>query len=712
VQVTINADTTFFIADELGDVNLGSEQGLYYQDSRFLSRYQLRLNGHRLRPLAARTPEHYQAVHLLSNPVGETLPADCFTIVRQRLVGQGLHDDVEIQSYLDEPIVMLVELRVSADFWHIFQVRGHSQPTETVDEDAGCVTQRLEHGWGLRILPRPDQEYPCTELHFTQPPELPQPGRAEFTVTLGPRGNWRMCVDVVPRTTADHPQRLTYSCERPPLPETPNRRTRRGEAVAEAPRLETDYYPLQEAYDRALRDFVALQFKGEALSHGGVMLAAGIPWFMALFGRDSLIASYQALPYFPHVAPGVLRTLARYQGTKINPTTEEQPGKILHEYRSGDLAAPRNLIPDFPYYGTVDATPLYLMVLAATYRHTGDTALVTELWDTAERALEWIERYGDRDGDGFLEYQRSTDVGLINQGWKDSWDGIRFHDGTVAQSPIALCEVQGYAYAARLAMADLNDVVGHAARASELRQEAAALAARFNRDYWLPERDYYALALDGGKRPVDGLASNAGQALWTGIVAPERAPLVADQLLGPELFSGWGVRTMGHEEGGYNPVGYHTGSVWPHDNSLIAAGLARYGLQAPTGRLIEAQLAAAAQLPAYRLPELFAGFSRDEYSFVVEYPVASSPQAWAAGAVLLYVTTMLGLVVDAPRRRITLHPMLPPKIGRLRLAGVRIAGGELDVELEREFGQVQSRLHQAPSGFRVEGAVRRGGLFW
>src|SRR5262249_32319722 len=272
---------------------------------------------------------------------------------------------------------------------------------------------------------------------------------------------------------------------------------------------------------------------GEALSHGGAMLAAGIPWFMALFGRDSLIASYQVLPYFPHVAPGVLRTLAQYQGTKINPTNEEQPGKILHEDRSRDLAAPRNLIPAFPYYGTVDATPLYLMVLAATYRHTGDIALVTELWDTAERALEWIERYGDCDGDGFLEYQRSTDVGLINQGWKDSWDGIRFRDGMVARAPIALCEVQGYAYAARLAMADLYDIVGQAARARELRQQAAALAARFNRDYWLPERDYYALALDGRKKPVDGLASNAGQALWTGIVAPERAPLVADQLLGP-----------------------------------------------------------------------------------------------------------------------------------------------------------------------------------
>ncbi|HWP28433.1 MAG TPA: glycogen debranching N-terminal domain-containing protein [Chloroflexota bacterium] len=711
MSITINEDTTFLITDEIGDIQPGSELGLYYQDSRFLSQYELRLDGHRPRLLAARALEHYHAVHLLSNPVSEKLAAESLSLIRHRLVGQGLHEDLELQSHLDEPVVLVLELRIAADYWHIFEVRGHIRPREAHAPDGAAVCHPLAHGWGLRLAYRADQEYPCTELHFSQPPTFPQPGRAQFRVTLGPRGNWRLCVDVLPRVGVTDLRRPTYSCQRPPSPEVlAAQHQRRGEAIAAAPRLETDYYPLQEAYDRALRDLWALQFKGEAL--GELVLAAGIPWFMALFGRDSLIAAYQALPYYPEVAPGVLRALARLQGTKVDPLTEEEPGKIPHEYRPESLAAPRALIPAFPYYGTIDATPLFLIVLAETYRYTGDQALLSELWAPAERALQWMDQYGDRDGDGFLEYCRSGEVGLVNQGWKDSWDSVRFRDGTIARAPIALCEVQGYAYAARLAMADLYEARGQPARARELRQQATALAARFDRDFWLPDRSYYALALDGAKRQVDSLTSNPGQALWAGIVPPARAPLVANHLLGPELFSGWGVRTMGAAEGGYSPIGYHTGTVWPHDNSLIAAGLARYELYSHAGQIIEAQLAAAAQFPAYRLPELFSGHSRAEYGFVVEYPVACSPQAWSAGAILLYVTTLLGLAVDTPRRRIVLRPFLPPKIGRLRLSGVRVGGGELDVELTRSYGRVQSRLHHAPPGFQIEGAIRRGGLFW
>jgi glycogen debranching enzyme len=376
------------------------------------------------------------------------------------------------------------------------------------------------------------------------------------------------------------------------------------------------------------------------------------------------------------------------------------------------VPAPQSFIPAFPYYGTIDATPLFLILLAATHRRTGDRALVVELWEHAERALAWMDEYGDRDGDGFLEYLRSTDTGLVNQGWKDSWDAIRFRDGRIARPPIALCEVQGYAYAARLGMGTLYDALGQRKAAEEQRQRAAALAARFNRDFWLPERGYYALALDGEKRRVDSLASNAGQALLTGIVARERAAQVADTLLGAELFSGWGVRTMGAAEGGYSPVGYHTGTVWPHDNSLIVAGLARGGFYSHACQLLDAQLAAVAGLANYRLPELFAGYSRSEYGFVVDYPVACVPQAWATGAVLLMVTTMFGLDVDVPHRRVTLHPCLPAKINHLRLADVRVGAETLDIELMRERGQVNSRVRHAPSGYRVVGAVRGGGLFW
>jgi glycogen debranching enzyme len=711
VQITINEDTSFFIGDELGDAIPGNEQGFYYQDHRFLSVYQLRLNGRRPRLLAVHSLEHYHAVHLLSNPVGEALLPESVTLARHRLVGQGLHEDLELTSHLDAPIVLLLDLRIAADFLHIFQVRGHGDPDASGTPAATCTVRPVEHGWGLHVGCPDGQPYPATQILFSQPPRYPEPDCAQFRVTLGARGSWHMCVDVAPLTSDAQPRRPVVSCQRPPGTEIlDGRRRRLREAIAAAPCLETDSYPLQQAYDRALRDLLALEFKGEALGSDQVVLAAGIPWFMALFGRDSLIAAYQALPYFPHVAPGVLRALARLQGTRVVPESEEAPGKILHEYRAGDVPVPKTFIPAFPYYGTIDATPLFLMLLAATYRQTGDRALVVELWEHAERALAWMDQYGDRDGDGFLEYLRSTDAGLVNQGWKDSWDGIRFRDGRVAQPPIALCEVQGYAYAARLGAADLYAALGQEPAAQAQRERAAALAARFNQAFWLPARDYYALALDGAKQPVDGLASNAGQALWTGIVAPEHAARVADQLLGPDLFSGWGVRTMGAAEGGYSPVGYHTGTVWPHDNSLIAAGLARYGFLNHASQLVEAQLAAAAGLPDYRLPELFAGYARTEYGFVVEYPVACVPQAWAAGAVLLHLTTMLGLSVDVPRRRIALQPCLPGKINYLRLTGVRVGDDTLDVELTREHGEVRQHLHHVPTGFRIESAAPSGAL--
>jgi glycogen debranching enzyme len=711
VQITINEDTSFFIVDELGDASAGNEQGLYYEDTRFLSVYQLRLDGHELRPLTARTLEHYHAVHLLSNPVGEKLAPESLTIARHRLVGQGLHEDLEVTSHLDEPLVLVLELRVAADFLHIFQVRGHSNKEVSAAPPPGRV-RPVEHGWGVRLAYHPDHPYPATEVRFSQPPEYPAPDRARFRVTLGPRKSWHMCVDVILLTSDERRHRPSYTCQRPPGTVLLDGRERRQrEELTAAPCLETDYYPLQQAYDRALRDLIALQFKGETLGLDEVVLAAGIPWFMALFGRDSLIAAYQALPYFPAVAPDVLRALARLQGTRVVPETEEAPGKILHEYRHGAVPAPESAIPAFPYYGTIDATPLFLILLAATYQHTGDRALVTELREHAERALAWLDDYGDRDGDGFLEYLRSTDLGLANQGWKDSWDGIRFRDGRIAKPPIALCEVQGYAYAARLGMATLYDALGQPEAAAAQRQRAAALAAHFNQAFWLPERGYYALALDGAKRPVDGLASNAGQALWTGIVAPERAAQVADMLLGPDLFSGWGVRTMGAAEAGFSPVGYHTGTVWPHDNSLIAAGLARAGFAEHVGHLLDALLAAIAGLPYYRPPELFAGYSRADYGFVVDYPVACAPQAWATGALLLLVTTMLGLDVDVPRRRISLCPCLPAKVNYLRLSGVRVGDDTLDVEVVRKQGQVRRRLRHAPPDYHIARTLPGVGLF-
>jgi glycogen debranching enzyme len=373
------------------------------------------------------------------------------------------------------------------------------------------------------------------------------------------------------------------------------------------------------------------------------------------------------------------------------------------------------LIPHFPYYGTIDATPLFLVLLREYFRWTGDVELVRELWPAAVRALNWMDEYGDQDGDGYIEYMRRGARGLQNQGWKDSWDSIRFADGRIAEPPIALCEVQGYAYAARLGMADLADLMNDHGMADEERLKAEQLRERFNHDFWLDRRSTFALALDGQKRQVDGLASNAGHTLWSGIANANRAAEVVKQLMSPAMSTGWGIRTMGVDEGGYNPIGYHTGSVWPHDTSIITAGLLRYGYADEAKSLVEAVFSAAERFDLYRLPELYAGYARADFGFPVEYPTACSPQAWAAGAIPLLITSMLGLRADVQQRRIEIRPHLPmlsDPINYLRLSGIRVGEGELDLEIRNLNGEVRATLRKVPRGFKVEGSVFHWSLFW
>jgi glycogen debranching enzyme len=444
--------------------------------------------------------------------------------------------------------------------------------------------------------------------------------------------------------------------------------------VDEAPRLESDWDPLEHVYERSLIDLAALRFTSE-LFPDQALPAAGLPWFMTVFGRDSLITSYQALPFAPELAETTLRVLARYQGTKIDPFRDEFPGRILHEIRFGELTHFEER-PHSPYYGTADATPLFLILLDELERWTGNAALVRELEPAARAALAYLDEHGDLDGDGYVEYERAQETGLENQCWKDSWDSMRFADGALATGPLAVCEIQGYVYDAKLRTARLaREVWDDAALAERLEREAAELRERFERDFWLADRGYYALALDGEKRPVDALTSNIGHLLWSGIAGPERAEQVAAHLVGERLFSGWGVRTMAMGEGGYNPIRYHNGTVWPHDNSLIAAGLGRYGFREEAARVAFATLDAATYF-RYRLPEVFAGYRRSRTSFPVEYPTASSPQAWATGAPLLLLRVLLGLepAGDALRS----DPWLPPEIGRIELSGIRGRWGRAD----------------------------------
>ena len=711
MQITINEDVTFLVSDERGDITEGDAAGLYHEDTRFLSRYALTLDGQAPLLLSARPSDYRSAMHFLTNPALLAAPRGTLSIVRARRLHQaaspqpstvqspddpddlagapGMREELRITNHGDHTATFLLELRFDADFADIFAVKQSVEvepmrvrrvvPRAIWSDDGRCLElDSAEDGIARRL-----------RIALSEPPQV-SGQRCRFALRLAPRAAWRLAISFAAETMvplapqadgSQAPQGVGQVAAQAPAvartrwplralvtrPARVDSQARHRSILQGAPTLETDSFVLQRAYEQSVSDFAALRIKGEDISGGTYTLAAGIPWFMALFGRDSLIAAYQALPFYPEAAKGVLRALARLQGTRYDRERAEEPGKILHEYRYGALADEQQVFP-FPYYGTIDATPLFLMLLAAVYRVTGDLTFAHELREPAIRALDWLTRSGDRDGDGYLEYQRDGQKGLDNQGWKDSGDAIRFQDGRLASAPIALCEAQGYAYAARIGMAEVFGALGDHVRALRLRGEAATLKARFNRDYWLRDREYYALALDGEKRPVDALASNAGHLLWTGIADEQKAALVAERLLSPELFSGWGIRTMGTDEGGYNPISYHCGSVWPHDTSLIVAGLARYGHTEAAAKVAGGQLAALGYAPDSRLPELLAGYSQAEAPFPVEYPTANRPQAWASGSVFLLLAAMAGLDANSPNGRGA--AFLPPAVGSITLDGI------------------------------------------
>jgi glycogen debranching enzyme len=471
----------------------------------------------------------------------------------------------------------------------------------------------------------------------------------------------------------------------------PRPRTGHPEKIAlGAPRIDSDHELLNRTLDRSLADLVTLRNDGPA--DGEHYLAAGIPWFATLFGRDSIIAALETVAFIPSLAVSTLTVLARLQATADDPWHDAEPGKILHEMRTGEMARAGET-PHDAYYGSIDSTPLWLILLGATHAWTGDDALLEQLWPNALAALAWIDDYGDPDGDGFVEYSRRSRLGLLNQGWKDSGDAIRHTNGLPADGPIALAEVQGYVYSAKRSMARLARHRGESELALRLDSAADELRVQFDAAFWLPDARYYAMALDGEKRPVASIGSNPGQALWTGIVPASRAARVGERMLEPDMFSGWGVRTFAAGQPGYNPVGYHTGSIWPHDNALIAAGLkangAADGANLLAGRLIEA----AQWFPDMRLPELFCGFARTDVGAPVAYPVACSPQAWSAAAPFFLLQTMLGLRADASARRLELvHPTLPDWLGRVTVTGLPVGGDTVDLLVHRWRGRTSAEL--------------------
>ena len=430
-----------------------------------------------------------------------------------------------------------------------------------------------------------------------------------------------------------------------------------------------------------------MRISGDLLGERYVLPAAGLPWFMTLFGRDTLITSLQTLWVGAGLARGALHLLGALQGTQVDDFRDEEPGKILHEVRSGELTLLGEK-PHSPYYGTADATPLWLILLSEYWRFTGDDAFVRARWHNVLAALAWIDRYGDRDGDGYVEYATRSSQGLGNQCWKDSWDGVQFADGTIPYLPIATAEIQGYVYDAKLRIAELARRLALGDElAQRLEREAASLRARFNQDFWSEERGgFYVVGLDGDKRPIDSLTSNIGHLLWSGIVPDERARVVADHLLSDRLFSGWGVRTLSRDDRGYNPIGYHVGTIWPHDNSILALGLARTGFRDEANRIALAQLEAAS-FTGHRLPEAFAGFDRSISRFPVPYPTACSPQAWATGAPFVFIQTMLGL--EARDGEVRLDPAVPAQIGRIAIRGLHALGQDWDIEATGSSGRIE-----------------------
>lgn len=705
MPITINESTTFFISDESGDVPEGEANGLFAEDTRFLSCYLLRLDGQPLITLAAHQADFRTAEHFLTNPELPHVPVNTLGIVRRRTLNTGMRDELTIHNFGDREVSCTLELYIDVDFAGIFDVKRSTR----VDKDAirrlGSFTGAAEeNGSVIRFSYVRDGLYRELLLRLSLPIAI-APGRCRAELVLSPRETWHLTLDFTTDTTRQtgttrpgvatkHPAPHHDQLPRPAAGDSAIARSFSPspgpELQGAAPVLTTDSYILHRAYERSIHDFVALRLRGEKICRGNLVLAAGIPWYMALFGRDSLLASYQALPFDPDLAAGTLRALASLQGEVVDPERDEEPGKILHEHRFSSITGHQRGIPRFPYYGSIDATPLFLILLAAHLRLTQSLELARELWPNAIRALEWIERYGDLDGDGYLEYSGTSD-GLSNQGWKDSWDSIRYRDGRIAMGPIALCEVQGYAYAARLGFAKVCEALGEHDRAAKLRTDARRLAERFNHDFWLPDRRFYALALDGDKRPVDSLTSNPGHLLWTGIADEDKAAAVAETLISPNFFSGWGIRTMAIGEGGYNPVSYHNGSVWPHDNSFILAGLTRYGFTNEATRIADGLVAALGHSPDHRLPELFAGYGRDEAHAPVQYPTACRPQAWASGSVLLAIAAATGIELDggsATAEHFPYEPFLPTDADELRLDGLHVGGSRVTIQLRRDRDRI------------------------
>jgi glycogen debranching enzyme len=706
----------YLLSDAFGDIYPDTRGlGLFDLDTRVLSCAILKVNGVRPTLLRGQVASNHISSIQLTNPdqrrdpsmkqAGEeALARLALSISRRRWIAGGLAERIEVTNFSGRGQEIVLDLAFDVDAADIFEIRGYPrtgrgtfEATEGTDHSL-VFTYDGRDGMVRRTLLSftPGDVQPLTAAHEGEVVEGSV--RVRWTLNVPPAAHaeirWEARTDLHPQKgTAAHrestPTRLAQALSpTKEVGEPSEAEAEYGAWNARVARIRSDGELLDLAIRRSIADLRLLQNDGP--KPGEHYIAAGVPWFTTLFGRDSIITALQVLPFMPDVARRTLQVLADWQAREEDPERDMEPGKILHELRTGEMARTGEL-PHRPYYGSVDGTPLWLILLEETFRWTGDLDLVRSLWPNALAALDWIDRYGDRDGDGFVEYERRSPGGLMNQGWKDSGDSIRHRDGSVAAAPIALVEVQGYVYDAKLRLAALARRLGDDALADRLTAAAVALRSHFDQAFWMEDWSYYAIALDADKRQVGSIGSNPGHCLWSGIVPDHRVDAVVDRLLEPTLDCGWGIRTYASGQPGFNPVGYHTGSVWPHDNSIIAAGMKRAGRHDAADRIASRMFEAAQRSPDFRLPELFCGFDRGVADMPVPYPVACSPQAWAAATPLFLLQTMLGMRANAADGILELdRPHLPSWLGKVTVHELQVGDRNVDLLFHRWRGSTTS----------------------
>jgi len=718
--VTINKGSTFMVTDEKGEINPERSQGVFAADTRFVSTYRLSVNRKPWERIASAASTYHSAQFFLVNPhlefpvgveaisgsgVGQrVIPPGDIGLMVTRDIDVGVREEFEITNYGLMTVALVFMIEIQSDFADVFEVKAKKlRQRENLATEWNRHKAELTTAYRLGKFLR---RFRYRVVEVDQPPSYAN-GRLMFPLELNPGQAWRACCHMELQH-GNQTRRHHHGC--PSRSATASYFSKLQQRwVKECTRISTPNDDVKLTYERSVEDMGALRMYERDLGPNVWVPAAGVPWYVALFGRDSLIASLQNMITQANFAEGALRILAQHQAHERDDWRDAQPGKIMHELRHGELIY-LHLIPHDPYYGTWDATPLYLIALHQAWCWLGNRKLIEDLRQTALDCLSWIDNYGDLDGDGFQEYKTFSSQGYENMSWKDAGDAVVYADGSQVKQPKALCELQGYVYAAKRGMAEVFTALGDHERAKVLESQAAELKRRFNEVFWMENEGTFAFGLDAEKNQITSIASNAGHCLWTGIADDDKAKRIIERLLAPDMWSGWGIRTLSTQNPAYNPFAYQRGAIWPHDNNIIALGMKRYGFHDQANHVARGIIEAAAHFQSYRLPEVFAGIHRDADSFPVQYRGANIPQAWAAGSIFFFIQMMLGLEADAPNGRLLVNPTLPDWLSSIELSGLRVGKTSLDLRFWRDDGESRYEVKSQRGGrLEVTAADNAGG---